>query len=114
MRGLLAVVVLLLAPSVAAAAITPLPSALKAEMTGTVWKSNCPVPLTGLSPIIEATGSPGKVEALLAVLAPYGIRELARTGRVGLDRGPSAITDHEGPGVPGPRAAVPQPLAHAS
>jgi acetolactate synthase-1/3 small subunit len=72
------------------------------------------VDLAPESIVLEATGSPGKVEALLAVLAPYGIRELARTGRVGLDRGPAAITDHEEPGVPGPRAAVPQPLAHAS
>ena len=72
------------------------------------------VDLAPESIVLEATGSPGKLEALLAVLAPYGIRELARTGRIGLDRGPSAITDHEGPGVPGPRAAVPGPLAHAS
>jgi acetolactate synthase I/III small subunit len=72
------------------------------------------VDLAPESIVLEATGSPGKVEALLAVLAPYGIRELARTGRVGLDRGPSAITDHEGPGVPGPRAAVPESLAQAS
>ena len=77
------------------------------------------VDLAPESIVLEATGSPGKVEALLAVLAPYGIRELARTGRVGLDRGPASITDstatdHEGPGVPGPRAAVPEPLAHAS
>jgi acetolactate synthase-1/3 small subunit len=45
------------------------------------------------SVVIEATGSPKKVAALLANLAPYGIRELARTGVIGLDRGPGAITD---------------------
>jgi acetolactate synthase-1/3 small subunit len=40
---------------------------------------------------IEATGTPGKLEALLRVLEPYGIRELAQSGVVSLSRGPRGI-----------------------
>ncbi len=42
---------------------------------------------------IEATGSPDKVNAMLDMLAPYGIRELARTGRIALARGARGMTD---------------------
>jgi acetolactate synthase-1/3 small subunit len=40
---------------------------------------------------IEATGTPGKLEALLRVLEPYGIRELVQSGVVSLSRGPRGI-----------------------
>jgi acetolactate synthase I/III small subunit len=40
---------------------------------------------------IEATGTPGKIEALLRVLEPYGIRELVQSGVVSLSRGPRGI-----------------------
>jgi acetolactate synthase I/III small subunit len=42
---------------------------------------------------IEATGSPDKLEALLKVLEPFGIRELAQSGLVGIGRGNRSITD---------------------
>jgi acetolactate synthase-1/3 small subunit len=40
---------------------------------------------------IEATGTPGKLEALLRVLEPYGIRELVQSGVVSLSRGSRGI-----------------------
>jgi acetolactate synthase I/III small subunit len=43
--------------------------------------------------VIEATGSPGKLNALLAMLEGYGTCELVRTGRVALSRGAGTITD---------------------
>ena len=42
---------------------------------------------------IEATGSPEKLQALLKVLEPFGIRELAQSGLVGIGRGNRSITD---------------------
>ena len=35
---------------------------------------------------IELTGDANKVEAFLGVIAPYGIKELARTGQVAMAR----------------------------
>jgi acetolactate synthase-1/3 small subunit len=40
---------------------------------------------------VEATGTPEKLEALLRVLEPYGIRELVQSGIVSLSRGPRGI-----------------------
>jgi acetolactate synthase-1/3 small subunit len=40
---------------------------------------------------VEATGTPAKIEALLRVLEPYGIRELVQSGVVSLSRGPRGM-----------------------
>lgn len=42
---------------------------------------------------IEATGSPGKLDALLVALEPFGIREIVQSGTVAIGRGARSITD---------------------
>ena len=67
---------------------------------------------------IEATGSPEKLEAMLRVLEPFGVRELVQSGMVAISRGSRSITDRTlrpvpvaVPGPPGsqPVAAAPAP-----
>jgi acetolactate synthase I/III small subunit len=43
--------------------------------------------------VVEATGSPGKLDALLTALEPYGIREIVQSGTVAIGRGARSITD---------------------
>jgi acetolactate synthase-1/3 small subunit len=50
---------------------------------------------------IEATGDAGKLTAMLNVLEPFGIREIAQSGRVAIGRGPRSITDRSLRTVPG-------------
>jgi acetolactate synthase-1/3 small subunit len=42
---------------------------------------------------IEATGSADKLEAMLRVLEPFGIRELVQSGMVAIGRGSRSMTD---------------------
>ncbi|PFG32672.1 acetolactate synthase small subunit [Sanguibacter antarcticus] len=42
---------------------------------------------------IEATGNPEKLVALLGALEPFGIREIVKSGTVGIGRGARSITD---------------------
>ncbi|MGH3664648.1 MAG: acetolactate synthase small subunit [Egibacteraceae bacterium] len=42
---------------------------------------------------VEATGSPEKLAAMVRLLAPYGIRELVRSGMIAVGRGSRSITE---------------------
>lgn len=42
---------------------------------------------------VEATGNADKLEALLRLLEPFGVRELVQSGMVALGRGPRSLTD---------------------
>lgn len=50
---------------------------------------------------IEATGDAAKLNAMLNVLEPFGIREIAQSGRVAIGRGSRSITDRTLRTVPG-------------
>ncbi|MFC5286184.1 acetolactate synthase small subunit [Actinokineospora guangxiensis] len=41
---------------------------------------------------VEATGTADKIEALLRMLEPYGVREMVQSGMVAIGRGPRSIT----------------------
>jgi acetolactate synthase-1/3 small subunit len=43
--------------------------------------------------VIEATGDSGKIQALLRILEPYGIREIAQSGLLAIGRGSKSITE---------------------
>ncbi|MBI4498031.1 MAG: acetolactate synthase small subunit [Chloroflexi bacterium] len=45
--------------------------------------------------IVEVTGEEDKVDSLIRILEPYGIRELARTGRISMVRGHHGVTISE-------------------
>jgi acetolactate synthase-1/3 small subunit len=42
--------------------------------------------------IVELTGRPDKLDAMLKMLEPYGIREMVQSGMVALGRGPRSMT----------------------
>ena len=43
--------------------------------------------------VVESVGSRGKLEALLASLEPYGVREVVQSGAVAIGRSPRSLTD---------------------
>ena len=58
---------------------------------------SCSGPRSSTSPpdavVIEATGNSEKLDALLRVLEPFGIKELVQSGMVAVGRGQRSITD---------------------
>jgi acetolactate synthase-1/3 small subunit len=51
---------------------------------------------------IEATGNPEKLEAMLRVLEPFGVRELVQSGMVAIGRGSRSISERTLRPVPVP------------
>lgn len=45
------------------------------------------------SVVVEATGSTDKLEAMVRLLSPYGVRELVRSGTIAVGRGSKSITE---------------------
>ncbi|MBJ2122095.1 acetolactate synthase small subunit [Arthrobacter sp. MSA 4-2] len=43
--------------------------------------------------IIEATGTPEKLSALLSVLEPFGVREIVQSGTLAISRGAKSMSD---------------------
>ncbi|HEV2347423.1 MAG TPA: acetolactate synthase small subunit [Actinocrinis sp.] len=43
--------------------------------------------------VIECTGESAKLDAMLRVLEPFGVKELVQSGMVAIGRGPRSITD---------------------
>jgi acetolactate synthase-1/3 small subunit len=43
--------------------------------------------------VVEVTGDSGKVNALLRMLEPYGIKEIAQSGLLAIGRGSKSITE---------------------
>ena len=74
-----------------------------------IFRSNV-VDVSPDSVIIEVTGDEDKVDSLLRILRPFGVREVMRTGRVGLMRGMSkslALDNGHRPGRGNGRAGEP-------
>lgn len=42
---------------------------------------------------VEATGNPEKLNALLSALEPFGVKEIVKSGTVGIGRGNKSMTD---------------------
>lgn len=51
------------------------------------------VDVTSDALVIEVTGDSGKVQALLRLLEPYGIKEIAQSGALAIGRGAKSITE---------------------
>ena len=66
----------------------------RSEVVQLTQMFRCNVVDVGLdSVVIEATGTPDKLQALLTVLASYGVREIVQSGLVAVARGGRSITD---------------------
>ncbi len=52
--------------------------------------------------MVEISGQERKIEAFIEAIRPYGIRELARTGRIALVRGDGFVEDDDSIELPPP------------
>ncbi|MHB1132358.1 MAG: acetolactate synthase small subunit [Chloroflexota bacterium] len=54
------------------------------------------VDISNTTLVLEASGEPDKLNALLEVLKPFGIKEQARTGVMAMERGPKILNQRPG------------------
>ena len=54
------------------------------------------VDISNTTLVLEASGEPSKLNSLLEVLKPFGIKEQARTGVMAMDRGPKILNPRPG------------------
>lgn len=71
-----------------------------------IFRSNI-VDVSADSLVVEVTGDEHKIDSLIALLKPYGLREVMRTGRVAMTRG-SMTTQNTSSGKKG-RTRAPSP-----
>lgn len=70
------------------------PTQTRAEVTSLIEPFRATIIDVGReSVIIQATGRPDKLEALIALLRPYGIKELARTGITAFTRDSDTVNE---------------------
>jgi hypothetical protein len=72
---------------------------------------SCSAPRWSTSPsdavTVEATGTKDKLDALIRVLEPFGIRELVQSGMVAMGRGPRSMTGSSRGCAPSPPSLSP-------
>ena len=54
------------------------------------------VDISNTTLVLEASGESDKLDALLEVLRPFGIKEQARTGKMAMERGPKILNQRPG------------------
>jgi acetolactate synthase-1/3 small subunit len=55
-----------------------------------IFRANI-IDVASKSVVIEVTGDENKIKAIEQLLKPFGIKEMARTGKIALRRGPKGI-----------------------
>ena len=88
------------------------PPAIRAELQGLVQIFRGRIVDVSLDEVmVEISGQERKIEAFIDAVRPYGIKELARTGRIALVRGDGAVEEDDSIDLPTPEAAV---VGHSS
>ena len=74
-------------------AAASLEDALKSRRAHVTDDAEAVIASPGIEVIVEATGTEGEIDALVALLRGYGIKELVRTGAVVMLRGAGSIEE---------------------
>ena len=83
------------------------PPSIRAELQGLVQIFRARIVDVSHDQImVEISGQERKIEAFIDAVRPYGIRELARTGRIALVRGDGYVDEDDSIDLPTPEAAV--------